>query len=246
MNRAWLWVFGALTALNLVAEGLSLPLGVYLSKPLLMPVLGAAFYFGVRAPLRGLYWMVLLALFFSFLGDTFLMLPEQQEGGPLFFMLGLGSFLIAHICYIVGFVRYSPSGWAYLKAHPWYALPFLLIFVGMLAFLWQSLPPELQGPVVVYSFTIAVMGASAVTLFGKAGQGAAITVLCGAVLFMLSDSLIAVNKFRPDVALWQPRLLIMSTYLAAQYLIVSGVCRVLRDPRSAASTPVPSRSTDSQ
>ena len=174
---------------------------VKLTKPLLMPILMfMAFQMGLKA--RNLY----LALFFSLLGDIFLMF-----GGEIYFMMGLGSFLIAHLFYIWLFKRDFQFNW--LRA-----LPFLIITSSYFLFIKSGIEQNLLLPVAIYCLVITFMGIFAASR--KTNQYSYFIVLLGSILFIISDSLIAFNKFYtplPLSSLW-----VMSTYGLAQFLIVLG------------------------
>jgi uncharacterized membrane protein YhhN len=102
----------------------------------------------------------------------------------------------------------------------------LLIGAGMYAFLWQGgLPPALRTPVGVYVVVIACMAAQAI---GRAAvlreaDPSAVWVAVGACFFMLSDALLATNRFISPLPLAQ--LWVLATYYAAQILIVRHVRR---------------------
>jgi sterol desaturase/sphingolipid hydroxylase (fatty acid hydroxylase superfamily)/uncharacterized membrane protein YhhN len=155
--------------------------------------------------------LLLGALAMSLAGDAFLMFPG-------YFIPGLVSFLVAHLLYIALFrmgQRWFPSRRA------------LAITLGvgavMYAYLWQGgLPAALRVPVAAYVVVIALMAAQAIgratVLQGSVNGGAAVGVAIGAGFFMLSDSLLAVNKFvspLPMAQVW-----VLSTYYLAQILIV--------------------------
>ena len=155
---------------------------------------------------RGRFFMYLLAaLVFSLAGDVFLMLSGH-------FIAGLVSFLVAHLFYIALFKQgtaWFPSRKALVAT--------LAVGASMYAFLWSGLAPALRGPVAAYVLVIALMAAQAIgraaVLRDKAAVGAAI----GACFFMLSDSLLATNKFAfvlPMAPLW-----VLGTYYVAQILI---------------------------
>ncbi|HLO43500.1 MAG TPA: lysoplasmalogenase [Leadbetterella sp.] len=174
---------------------------VKLTKPLLMPILMfMAFQMGLKA--RNLY----LALFFSLLGDIFLMF-----GGEIYFMMGLGSFLIAHLFYIWLFKSDFQFNW--LRA-----LPFLIITSSYFLFIKSGIEQNLLLPVAIYCLVITFMGIFAASR--KTKQYSYFIVLLGSILFIISDSLIAFNKFYAPLRL--SSLWVMSTYGLAQFLIVLG------------------------
>lgn len=149
------------------------------------------------------------ALVGSLAGDVFLMLPGQ-------FIAGLVSFLLAHLCYLAVFrleVPWFPHRTALAAT--------LAVGAGMYAFLWSNgLPAALRGPVAAYVLVIAFMAARAVGRATVVGGRGAWMVAVGAAFFMLSDSLLATNRFAktlPMASFW-----VLSTYYAAQVLIVWG------------------------
>jgi uncharacterized membrane protein YhhN len=211
-DRAYRAFFTA-ALINLMAEAMHSPLGVYMSKPLLMPTLALAFYLSAK-PLGRYGQRILWGLGFSWGGDLLLMLvPTIGEG---FFVFGVASFLIAHLCYISAFLDQAKSGTGYLKKNPWLVLPFLAYLVGLSAWWWDDLG-TLRVPVLVYSAIITTMGLSALHLRGVVAPKAWTWLIGGALLFVASDSLLAINKFKwplPMAGIW-----IMATYIAAQYAI---------------------------
>jgi alkylglycerol monooxygenase len=172
----------------------------------------------------GINFSILLigALLFSLGGDVFLMLPGNVPvwGLPPF-ILGLASFLVAHIFYIALF----------RQGHAWFPSRRALagvLSVGalMYAIVWPGLAdPILKSAVAAYVLVISLMAAQAIGRATVQGDTAARWVAVGACVFMVSDSLIAINKFVTPVAL--SSLWILATYYAAQLLIVHHV----RDPR---------------
>ena len=75
-------------------------------------------------------------------------------------------------------------------------------------------------PVIVYETAMIAMLAGAVSRIGKVNRISYIMVLAGAILFIISDSVLAINKFVQPVSL--STLIIMVTYIAAQWLITIG------------------------
>ena len=149
------------------------------------------------------------ALLASLAGDVFLMLR-----GPQWFIPGLASFLLAHGFYIALF----------RIGQPWFpsrrALLATLAFgAAMYAYVWNGLgDPVLKVAVAAYVTVIALMAAQAIGRASVLRTPGAIAVALGACIFMLSDSLIAINRFvapLPLAGLW-----VLATYYAAQLLIV--------------------------
>lgn len=166
------------------------------------------------------WWLLGAALVGSLAGDAFLMV----EG---FFIPGLVSFLLAHIAYIVLFRQ----GVAWLP-RPGALAATLSVGGAMYAYLWQGgLPAELRIPVAVYVTAIALMAAQALGRASVLGDRAARQVALGACFFMLSDSLLATNRFVQPLPLAQVG--VLATYYAAQAFIVHGMVAGLRRPQHA-------------
>lgn len=198
------------------------PYLVLIFKPFLMPLLAYWYLKSTSNPLK----ILLYALLFSWLGDVFLMfVPINQN----FFLAGLGSFLITHILYIYIFVKYiDNSKKSILKRRPQFILLFVLYGLSLLAFLNQTAHPAflaMKIPVVVYASVIMIMVITAVARYERVKQNSFSLVLVGALLFMFSDTFIALSRFTYilENQVFMSRLLIMSMYVLGQYLIVKGL-----------------------
>ena len=178
----------------------------YVFTPLTMVlILGLAVTAPTSRPPR-YRWGIVAGLGSSLAGDVLLMLPRDL------FLAGLSSFLVAQVCYVVAFT--SDSRFA---ARP---LPFLLlggIGLALMIVLWTGIPPALRLPVLGYAGVLLVMAAQAAsraldhkTLFASAAA-------LGAVLFVVSDSLLALNRFGHPIP--ASRILVLAPYFAAQWLI---------------------------
>jgi alkylglycerol monooxygenase len=167
-----------------------------------------------KAPAR--FDLLLLAgLAFSLLGDCFLMLPGL-------FIPGLVSFLIAHVFYIVMFkqgVPWLPSSRALLAT--------LGAGGAMYGFLFSSLNPVLRVAVGAYVIVIALMAAQAIGRAVWLRDKASVAAAIGACFFMLSDSLLATNKFAVQFPMAQ--FLVLATYYVAQILIAKNAGAVRAD-----------------
>lgn len=149
-----------------------------------------------------------VGLLFSGAGDILL-----QIDGVRFFVHGLGAFLIAHLFYIAAFLRRP----ALVRAR----LPILVaiaVYGCIMGFVLLPWLGEMLVPVTVYLLIILGMGISA-----SLGTENHALVIAGACFFIVSDSLIAVNRFLTPVPL--SGYLVMGTYYAAQLLITIGSVR---------------------
>jgi uncharacterized membrane protein YhhN len=108
-----------------------------------------------------------------------------------------------------------------------YAFPIVLSGTGLVAILYGRLG-GFKIPVLIYAAVLTGMVLVALFRFGKTTTASFAMVFGGAILFMISDSLIAVNKFLeilPRGGFW-----IMASYIAAQYLIVTGLSNHKTEP----------------
>lgn len=170
-------------------------------------VLGLVAYWAVEDP--KIKKLALAALLFSSLGDAFLAVRSSD-----LFTFGLGSFLIAHLIYILIFVR--AKNWESLSRLKQVGVGIIILLaLGMLALLWPALG-ALKAPVAIYVTAIAAMTISA--LYSRYAPALAIT---GAVSFMISDGTIAINKFLHPFELASP--LIWITYILAQVLLTLAI-----------------------
>lgn len=209
MTRNETIFYFALGIINIASGILDIEWLNFVSKPLLMISLFAFYFQKVKNDISKTDKIMLVSLIFSCLGDTFLMF---QGKNPQFFLLGLGSFLVAQLTYSSVFKSIGVLN--YNKRYPFIIYGFVFI-----AFLLDRIPKGFMMPIVVYATAIMWMGITAAERQTK--QKSYRFVLIGAILFIISDSLIAINKFAfpiPLSGLW-----VMTTYIAAQYLIVEGV-----------------------
>lgn len=202
----------------------------YVAKPLTMVLLIAAALAiahahatpGIPGPDRAtahLTVMTVAALVLSMVGDVFLMLPEDSASADRNFVLGLGSFLLAHVAYIAAFVG--------LRAHGGYAISFVLTGLVLAGALFATVglrvrrqaaeeDPALGVPVLAYVTVISLMVVAA----WWTGD---LRVIPGALLFAISDAMIGWTRFvRRD---WELDVPIIVTYHLAQLLLVLGLVR---------------------
>ena len=152
---------------------------------------------------------IIIGLIFSLFGDMFLMFPDTR------FLAGLVSFLVAHLAYIFAFTSDIGFGFSLYLALP-------LFFTGGLIF--NFLSPGLGNmkiPVLFYVTAIIVMAWQAWERWEVFNDTFTLFAGIGALFFILSDSLIAVNRFK--IPFQSARFWILSTYLFAQMLIAFSV-----------------------
>ncbi len=168
-------------------------------------------------------------LILSLLGDVLLIFQEQHS---LFFMGGLAAFLLAHLSYILYYVRSAETN-AVKKINYKSIFIVLMVIYGIVfcLLLYNNLG-ELKVPVFVYTTVLISMNIFALNRYGKVNDESFKLIMIGAVCFALSDSLLAVNKFLiaiPIAGVW-----ILAAYAAAQYFITKGVLN-----STSALSPIP-------
>ncbi len=207
-----------------LGELLNLPNSIhFFTKPALMITLILYFITAVKNTNFKDKTLFILAMIFALLGDSFLML---QSPTTLFFMLGLGSFLLMQVGYSLYFNREIEFKKSLLFQKPYWIIP-VIIYALILYKIVSENAGGLKGAILAYTICIAIMMLSAINRFGQVAQSSFRWVFFGAIFFMISDSVLAVNKFAetvPNAGFW-----IMSTYTSAQYLIVRGVVLKIRD-----------------
>ncbi len=200
---------------------------VYVCKPLMMVVLSSWFYFNSRRVGDRFTLLIQAGLLFSLVGDIALMVQHRDEFN---FLIGLGAFLIAQLCYAIAFLHniaeVGPSRGGLVST----AIAVLLATYGY--FFASRLLPMVDDaiaiPVTIYAVAICFMGATAAFRLGRTFLRSFFMALVGAFFFILSDSLLATNRFLFPVehAAWS----IILTYAIAQVLIVWGSLVHVLDP----------------
>ncbi len=211
--------FLIVAALELSAVAFDMQILQWVFKPLIMITLAYYYYVSIGHLNLALSRSLIGAILLSWVGDIALMF----QGREIYFIIGLGSFLIAHLCYLVTYRQHMSdlrttrlSGIQQFR----FALPVVLAGTGLITILYPHLG-ALKIPVVVYAFVLIVMVLQALFRFGRTNQQSFWFVFIGAVFFMISDATIAINKFLTGFDL--AGLLIMSTYVLAQFLIIRGL-----------------------
>lgn len=212
MKRWWAFIPYAVVGLvHLVAlatglGGISGP-----TKWMLMPLLLVAFLVALPQRRSEVALWGVLGILFSWGGDILLGTP-----GDFGFVLGLGSFMVAHAVYLVLFIRPLKR-----RTPP----PLALFYVAWWVALMIILAPYLGGLLIPVALYGLVLGTSAAFALGTNR-----TTATGALLFAGSDTVLAFKLFHPDFHLWQADFLIMLAYISGQGLITVGA--VLQTQRS--------------
>jgi uncharacterized membrane protein YhhN len=163
-----------------------------------------------RTPVPAAYKMLITAgLLFSLLGDIALMFPEK------WFTAGLVAFLTAHVLYILAF---KPGPGHRVSVAIFF--PFLLYGLLMFFILAPGLG-QLKLPVFVYVAAITLMAGFAAGRFVDLGGARPLLAFAGAILFLVSDSVLAYDRFAKKIGLAQ--VIILGTYFPAQLLIALSI-----------------------
>ncbi|MFZ1263376.1 MAG: lysoplasmalogenase [Chitinophagaceae bacterium] len=218
-KKYWILLFavvliGDLVGIQLQQKGLQ-----FIFKPLIIPVLFGYLDAQTTSLTKGLCQWISAALFFSLLGDTLLMFDEKD---PIFFMLGLAAFLIAHIFYILFFYKVRVR--EQLRIKPGLGVVVIVYYAALVTLLYPHLA-DMKIPVLVYGLVISFMFMLAMHMLFIKNISAGKWMMVGALLFVISDSTLAINKFYKPFEM--AGVLIMLTYGLAQLFIVEGAGRYI-------------------
>ncbi len=199
-------LFAVISAiLHLRAEYKGQRRNVYFFKPLTMFFI-ILIAWQTKNPVSAFYkYAILCGLIFSLAGDIFLMLPTDR------FISGLLSFLLAHLFYIAAFTFEGARAPDVLTA-----LPLLIYGALMLRILLPHLG-NMKAPVVIYMLVILLMAWQTLNRWMMTSEQGSALALAGALLFVVSDSLLALNRFKRRFQ--GAQIYIMSSYFMAQWLI---------------------------
>lgn len=221
MKKYFLYSFFLSLAADLAAIFFAYSSVRYISKPMILISLIGYFIFSCSPGQFAVKNFILAALIFSLAGDISLLFDNQ---GSLFFILGLSAFLATHIFYILSFNKIRQEEG--VKGNLLLLLP-AFIYYGLFIFLLFPHLGSMKLPVIVYGFVIAVMLVTALYLLFIKNKKAGRLIAPGAMLFIVSDSILAINKFYASFE--NAGVAIMLSYGLAQWLIVSGTIRYLAD-----------------
>ena len=215
--------FFAISIVEICAEYFYLSWLVFSTKPLLMPVLMIYVFHNIGLREKRSKTQLLLALLFSMLGDVILMFSSKDE---MFFLVGLTMFLITHLFYILLFISYKKP--ILLWSHTIILLIFILSYYYLLMYTINPNLLDFSIPVYIYGIVLCVMLFTSFILDFKQQKA---VVAIGAMLFVFSDSLIALNKFYfvESSMFIQPSIMLL--YVLGQFCIVFGTTKYLRKSR---------------
>ncbi len=189
-----------------------------LTKPFLMPLLCAIYFdfLPVAFKAEACQKFVLLALTFHTLGDVLLLFPRNKTRA--FFYAGMASFFVGHVMYCLWFIK-APVGHSHKVA-------FFTLFVVLICeyLLFRQLmlgPRRYASKLLPYSLGLSILAVSVASTFGNGTDPIATAIsLIGVALFCFSDYCIERRLVRMPLF---GQMVVMSTYISGQTLIVLGM-----------------------
>jgi len=178
---------------------------IYIFKPLAAVFLFLLALYSWARPKQPYALWISIGLFFSLIGDVLLIRPDK------FFLLGLAAFLLTHIAYLIAFARDAK-----LLPRP-FVLVYFLVAVIAYTLLVPKLPVPLKFPVAIYSLLLSSMAAQGMIRFSILRTMNAKLAAIGAIFFMLSDFLLAFDRFHTTLPI--ASVLVLIPYYIAQLLI---------------------------
>ncbi len=186
------------------------------SAPILMPFLVVYVLLARPRPTPKFIWLLIAAQVLSWFGDIALAVHIDA-----LFLVGVGCFLAAQICYILTFRAITP-GPHLLRQRRLLLIPYLVYFLAMMAVVLPS-AGVLAPALVIYGAILLSMAAMALDAWPRVPPVGARMLLVGSILFVISDSLIAVTKFGPVPQNAPVATVLIGTYCIAQILLMLGV-----------------------
>ena len=196
------------------------------TKPILMLVLLTVYLLNSSSVLIS----VIIALFFAWLGDLFLLSRQQgveKDAKKLFssikntISIGGFAFVICHIFYILTFYHIGAFNFQWKL----YVIIIIYVTIGMLFYAgytrgFAGLNKFMKVGIGVYVFAILMMSFSSTLIVNPDNPNTLIPFI-GSILFILSDSLLAISYKTKNTLIYHPW--VMASYLTAQFLIIMGL-----------------------
>ncbi|MFM9909290.1 MAG: lysoplasmalogenase [Chitinophagaceae bacterium] len=227
MKQQWLlYLFVADLITEIIAIYYNLTNVRLFTKPLLMISNGLFIWQQVIVD-KKIKLFLLFAIGFSLVGDIFLLFEKSNNSN---FIFGLVSFLLAHIFYILLFLHARKSHLPKRRWNPFF-ITVILVYVAILFYILGPNLRALKIPVLIYSLILSFMLIAAYHSFNFITQTGGRWVITGAFFFVVSDSLLAINKFYTPLAF--ASIAIMITYAMAQLFIAIGITKFTRSPDKA-------------
>lgn len=220
MKKNWIIVFALALVADLTGVYLNNETLIYVAKPIVVIALIIYFLSATAGIDTGFKKLITGALIFSWLGDILLMFEPVNKN---FFLYGLVSFLVAHIFYIIFFKKVQAKELVKLN---WLFFILVLAYYNILMYILNPHLGEMLWPVRIYGFVISMMFLLALHMLGIKNKEAGKMLVAGALLFVVSDSVLALNKFYQSFE--YAGIITMLSYGLAQLLITIGAARYIR------------------
>ncbi|MDH7914085.1 lysoplasmalogenase [Winogradskyella sp. SYSU M77433] len=216
-ERQFAVIYGIIVLFEIISGSIaSLQNLHYIAKPAILISLIFFFYKAGKDLSQPLKNLMFSALICSLLGDILLMFVGESAH---FFTLGLVAFLIAHVMYILLFLKHRNKTRSPLK----FGIV-LIIYALSLFYLLKDSLGDMLIPVAIYMIVILSMATTAYLRKDSVNILSYGLVFIGALCFMISDSILALNKFYQPIPF--SNISIMLTYALAQLLIVLGILKL--------------------
>lgn len=213
---------------------------MFVLSPVLLPIVILYVFFNLEGKLTKMYHLLIAAIAFSWMGGIWLGLTPENAAdlyifgipkNKYFFFGGVVSFLIAHVLFIASYLLSTDNQKpALFERSKWPFLPIVTYGIVILAII---IPPLLSNPeksvaalpVVFYAAILCSMVAFALNRYQRANRKSFYIVLIGSILFLLSDSLIALNFLAFEGVIPHANFWINSTFLLAEFMIADGLIK---------------------
>jgi len=212
--KPFLWCFGIILIIELIVVS-NPELFQFRIFTKLMVVFSILVFFLMQKVDKKTRIIVTSALVFSIIGDAQLIYSDNSN---TLFVGGLSAFLVAHFMYIIQFSRTRNKDAGYLA-------PLLVLLIYAISIFWY-LSDSLHNmaiPVAVYIVVFLSMILFAYLREDSMMDSSYICILAGALMFMLSDSILAITRFKGDIP--HSRILVMGIYGMAQLLMILGILK---------------------
>lgn len=191
-------------------------------KATIIPALMIYYHYNVKKRYNILHVLILSGLFFSWLGDISFNLSGNkiniEINKNISFFVAIILFSLTQLSYIIAFLL--PKGRHPVLNRRIYLLFLVTAYGALMMWLLYHQLGLMRVPVIIYSTLLLLMLLAALNRHGKVNGVSFMLVSIGALLFVLSDSMLAVNKFYQKIDF--AKILVMLTYVVAQYLIAIG------------------------
>jgi uncharacterized membrane protein YhhN len=231
-KRVYTILYFIILLIDLIAIACKREVIVYIADPSLSVVLAVFFLSKTKSVAWPFRLLMFLALLFSFIGDIFLLFEEK---GEVFFITGIAFFLLTHISYICFFLKIRYTNLP-LPDCKW---PFIFLTeAALLLFIFSMLPylADMSIPVIIYAVFISFTLLTSIHAFRLKEQSVGWLCISGAILFIASDTLEAIDHFYHTVP--AGNLLITLTYGLAQWGLCAGGLWYLQINQGAATRSV--------